>query len=101
MCDNLGAHSVAGIEDCVKAEGHCLIFRPAASPDFAWIESCFSQIKGSLRNSRYFDITPSNLESIIYEEASHICAADVQAFAAHCHYPVSGKEYKPYQTITG
>ena len=58
-------------------------------------------ISRALRNSRYFDITPPNLESIIYEEASHICAADVQAFAAHCHYPVSGKEYKPYQTITG
>ena len=49
ICDNLPAHKVSGIKECLKQAGARLLFLPPYSPDFNPIEKAFSQIKAILK----------------------------------------------------
>ncbi|KAH3758586.1 hypothetical protein Pelo_9593 [Pelomyxa schiedti] len=89
LMDNHRAHLDVSIRELVEQEGHKLVRRPVASPDMAWIETCFSQIKENLR--KYCsDVNLHNLKECIYAEAELI------SFAVHCHYLVPGFPYHPY-----
>ncbi|KAH3723302.1 hypothetical protein Pelo_17993 [Pelomyxa schiedti] len=89
LMDNHQAHLDASIFNLVEQEGHLLLRRPTSSPDFAWIEPCFSIIKEHLRAKQDM-ITDSNLQELIYAETGQITGPVVQHLAAGCHYLVPG-----------
>ncbi|KAH3762560.1 hypothetical protein Pelo_5593 [Pelomyxa schiedti] len=91
MMDNHPAHLDPSVFHLVESHGHLLLRRPATSPDFAWIESCFSYLKTRLRE-KADEITEDNLMDYIYMESNNITGA----LAAHCHYYVPGIQYTPY-----
>ncbi|KAH3761707.1 hypothetical protein Pelo_6454 [Pelomyxa schiedti] len=70
-------------------------FWPVASPDLAWIELCFAEVKRRLRESPG-QITEQNLAQHIYKAAFAIDGPLVQKFASACHYYVPGLPYTPY-----
>ena len=45
VCDNLPAHKVAGIRQCVEDAGKGLLYLPPYSPDFNPIEQVFAMVK--------------------------------------------------------
>src|SRR5258708_26419746 len=49
IIDNLPAHKVAGIRECLESAGMHLLYLPPYSPDFNPIEQVFSKIKGLIR----------------------------------------------------
>jgi len=95
MWDNLGAHKSGIVRAAVLTAGHQFLDRPAYSPDFAWVENCFSKLKGILRG-RMQHITLHTLRAEITAAVHQITSYNVQGYAAHCHYFVPGRPYKPY-----
>ncbi|GGZ18574.1 hypothetical protein GCM10011614_35720 [Novosphingobium colocasiae] len=67
VVDNLSAHKVAGIRECLENAGMHLLYLPPYSPDFNPIEQVFSKIKGLLRqmNPRSFDAICDALKVIL------------------------------------
>ncbi|ACB27138.1 putative transposase of insertion sequence [Methylobacterium radiotolerans JCM 2831] len=49
VLDNLPAHKVSGIRECIEAAGARLLYLPAYSPDFNPIERAFAKLKAILR----------------------------------------------------
>ena len=49
VCDNLPAHKVAGIRQCLEDAGMGLLYLPPYSPDFNPIEQAFAKLKALLR----------------------------------------------------
>ncbi|KAH3759098.1 hypothetical protein Pelo_9106 [Pelomyxa schiedti] len=95
LMDNHKAHLHPSIFALVAQEGHLLVPRPVASPDLAWIELCFAEVKRCLRESPG-QITEQNLAQHIYKAAFAIDGPLVQKFASACHYYVPGLPYTPY-----
>jgi len=67
VIDNLSAHKVAGIRECLESAGMHLLYLPPYSPDFNPIEQVFSKIKGLLKhmNPRSFDAICDALKAIL------------------------------------
>ncbi|NJS14103.1 MAG: IS630 family transposase [Sphingopyxis sp.] len=67
VVDNLSAHKVAGIRECLESAGMHLLYLPPYSPDFNPIEQVFSKIKGLLKqmNPRSFDAICDALKTIL------------------------------------
>jgi transposase len=67
VVDNLSAHKVAGIRECLESAGMHLLYLPPYSPDFNPIEQVFSKIKGLLKqmNPRSFDAICDALKAIL------------------------------------
>lgn len=53
MCDNLSSHHQQQAEQLIESFGYLLLYRPTYSPHFAFVESCFVFIKGTLRKHMY------------------------------------------------
>lgn len=51
VCDNLPAHKVAGIRQCLEEAGMGLLYLPPYSPDFNPIEQVFAKLKALLRRA--------------------------------------------------
>ncbi|GJE28784.1 IS630 family transposase ISMdi1 [Methylobacterium organophilum] len=49
VLDNLPAHKVSGIRECIEAAGARLLYLPAYYPDFNPIERAFAKLKAILR----------------------------------------------------
>jgi len=67
VIDNLPAHKVAGIQQCLEDAGMHLLYLPPYSPDFNPIEQVFAKIKGWLRRlaPRTFDAICDALKIIL------------------------------------
>lgn len=50
--DNLAAHKVAGIAECIHAHGARVAYLPPSSPDFNPIEQAWSKLKTALRQRK-------------------------------------------------
>jgi putative transposase len=51
VCDNLPAHKVAQVRQCLESAGMGLLYLPAYSPDFNPIEQVFAKVKKLLREA--------------------------------------------------
>jgi len=51
VCDNLPAHKVAHVRQCLEDAGMGLLYLPPYSPDFNPIENAFSKLKAALRKA--------------------------------------------------
>jgi len=67
VCDNLSAHKVAGIRQCLEDAGMGLLYLPAYSPDFNPIEQVFAKVKAFLRRAapRSFEGVCEALKTIL------------------------------------
>ena len=67
VIDNLPAHKVPGIRQCLEKAGMQLLYLPPYSPDFNPIEQVFSKVKALLRpmNPRSFDAICDGLKTIL------------------------------------
>lgn len=67
VLDNLAAHKVMGVRQCLEAAGMELLYLPPYSPDLNPIELAFAKIKRALRHSapRSFDAICDALGSIL------------------------------------
>ncbi|GAM02077.1 transposase [Sphingomonas parapaucimobilis] len=67
VCDNLAAHEVDGVRQCLEKAGMGLLYLPPYSPDFNPIEQAFAKIKTLLRRAapRSFDATLDALKHIL------------------------------------
>lgn len=67
--------------------------------DCIWnfIVQCFGEIKANVRSRSAEIDSVQTLRRVLSEETRQIPPANVAAHAAHCHYPVPGLPYNPYQ----
>lgn len=67
VCDNLPAHKVLGIRQCLEDAGMGLLYLPPYSPDFNPIEQVFAKLKALLRREapRSFDAIVAALKHIL------------------------------------
>jgi putative transposase len=67
VVDNLAAHKVAGVRQCLEAAGMGLLYLPPYSPDLNPIELAFAKIKTALRRfaPRSFDAICEALRDIL------------------------------------
>ena len=80
VCDNLPAHKVAGIRECLEDAGMGLLYLPPYSPDLNPIEQAFAKIKTLLRRAapRSFDAIVAALQSILERFRPAECANYLQ-----------------------
>ena len=57
VMDNLAAHKVGGVRECIEARGAELLYLPPYSPDFNPIEPCWAQLKQRLRAAKARSLT--------------------------------------------
>lgn len=76
VADNLSAHKVAGIRQCLEDAGMGLLYLPPHSPDFNPIELVFSKLKALLRRAaaRSFDAICDALTIILEKLRPTECA---------------------------
>jgi putative transposase len=67
VCDNLPAHKVAEVRQCLEDAGMGLLYLPPYSPDFNPIEQVFAKVKALLRWAapRSFDAICDALKTIL------------------------------------
>lgn len=67
VADNLSAHKVAGVRECLESAGMALLYLPAYSPDFNPIEQVFAKLKALLRRMapRSFDAICEAIKTIL------------------------------------
>ena len=76
VADNLPAHKVAGIRQCLEEAGMHLLYLPPYSPDFNPIEQVFAKLKALLRRMapRTFDAICDAIEIILEKFKPTECA---------------------------
>lgn len=76
VLDNLAAHKVAGVRQCLEAAGMGLLYLPPYSPDLNPIELAFAKIKRALRRlaPRSFDAICHALSAILQTFSTTECA---------------------------
>ena len=76
VCDNLPAHKVAGVRECLEAAGMGLLYLPPYSPDLNPIEQVFAKLKALLRRAapRSFDAVVQALRYILERFRPAECA---------------------------
>jgi putative transposase len=76
VIDNLPAHKVAGIRQCLEGAGMQLLYLPPYSPDLNPIEQVFAKIKALLRRMapRSFDAICDALKTILEKFPPAECA---------------------------
>lgn len=67
VCDNLPAHTVPGVRQCLEDAGIGLLYLPPYSPDLNPIEQVFAKLKALLRRvaPRSFDTIVTALKHIL------------------------------------
>ena len=80
VLDNLLAHKVAGVRQCLEAAGMGVLYLPPYSPDLNPIELVFLKIKRALRRfaPRSFDAMCDALNVILETFSTKECANDLQ-----------------------
>ena len=84
IMDNLAAHKVGWIEDCIKLAGCSVLFLPPYSPDLSPIELMWSKVKQLLRSAG--QRTLGALNDAIAEALAAITPSDCAGFFRHCGY---------------
>lgn len=76
VADNLPAHKVAGVRQCLEAAGMGLLYLPPYSPDLNPIEQAFAKVKALLRRiaPRSFNAICDALKSILERFSPAECA---------------------------
>ena len=76
VCDNLPAHKITDIRQCLESAGMSLLYLPAYSPDFNPIEQVFAKLKALLRQAaaRSFDAICDALKSILERFSPDECS---------------------------
>lgn len=76
VIDNLPAHKVAGIRQCLEDAGMGLLYLPPYSPDFNPIEQVFAKLKALLRRMapRSFDAICDALKAILERFSPKECS---------------------------
>lgn len=76
VADNLAAHKVAGVRQCLEAAGMGLLYLPPYSPDLNPIELAFAKLKTALRRRapRSFDAICQALRDILATFTPAECA---------------------------
>jgi putative transposase len=76
VCDNLPAHKVAGVRDCLEQAGMGLLYLPPYSPDFNPIEQAFAKVKALLRKAapRSFDAICNAIAHILERFTRNECS---------------------------
>ena len=76
VIDNLPAHKVAGIRQCLEAAGMHLLYLPPYSPDFNPIEQVFAKLKALLRRMapRSFDAICDAIKIILEKFTPNECS---------------------------
>jgi transposase len=76
VIDNLPAHKVAGIRECLEEAGTGLLYLPPYSPDLNPIEMVFAKLKKLLRRlaPRSFDAICDALKSILMRFSETECS---------------------------
>ena len=84
VMDNLSAHKVDGVRECIEARGASVLYLPAYSPDFNPIEPCWAKVKQKLRalKARTLD----SLQQAVSEAVASITPDDASAWFSHCGY---------------
>jgi len=98
MCDDLSCHLDQNVIELCAHQGHRILQRPEASPDFSYVESAFHRMKHVL-HTRQRDIKPETFKLSIQEAIATITPEQTRHWASKCHYFVSGCEYSPYIRI--
>ena len=67
VCDNLPAHKVAGVSECLENAGMGPLYLPPYSPDFNSIEQVFAKLNALLRRAapRSFDAIVTAINHIL------------------------------------
>lgn len=86
VMDNLSAHKVDGVRECIEARGATVLYLPAYSPDFNPIEKCWGKIKQSLRSAKAR--TLERLEAAVTEALATITSQNAAAWFRHCDYGI-------------
>jgi transposase len=84
VLDNLGSHTVAGIEVAMAAAGARWCYRPPYSPDFNPIEQMFSKMKTSLRTAARRTI--EDLRPVIGELMDAFTTDECDRYIGHAGY---------------
>lgn len=76
VMDNLPAHKVAQVRQCLEDAGMGLLYLPAYSPDFNPIEQVFAKVKALLRRAapRSFDAICDALKTILTRFSPSECS---------------------------
>ena len=76
VVDNLPAHKVAGVRECLEQAGMGLLYLPPYSPDLNPIEQFFAKLKALLRRMapRSFDAICDALETILQKLSPTECS---------------------------
>lgn len=76
IIDNLPAHKVTGIRQCLEDAGMGLLYLPPYSPDFNPIEQVFAKLKALLRRMmpRSFDAICDALKTILEKFSATECS---------------------------
>jgi transposase len=81
VCDNLPAHKVAGVRQCLEGAGMGLLYLPPYSPDFNPIEQAFAKLKALLRSAAAR--TVADLHAALEHAFTHFtaqeCRSDITA----------------------
>ena len=84
VMDNLAAHKVEGVRECIEARGAELLYLPPYSPDFNPIEPCWAQLKQRLRAAKARSLAA--LEESLTDALATVTPQNVQACFRHCGY---------------
>lgn len=84
VMDNLGAHKVDGVAECIRQTGASLLYLPPYSPDFNPIEKCWAQIKQRLRALKARSL-PS-LHEALADALTALTPDNAAACFRHCGY---------------
>jgi transposase len=84
VMDNLRAHKVAGIRECITARGAQLVYLPPYSPDLSPIELCWSKLKTLLRAAEAR--TRQALDTAIQQVLAAVMPSDARSWFRHCGY---------------
>ena len=84
VMDNLGAHKVDGVAECIQRTGASLLYLPPYSPDFNPIEKCWAQLKQRLRAAKARSL-PS-LQQALADALTHLTPDHAAACFRYCGY---------------
>lgn len=84
VMDNLRAHKVEGVAECIQRAGASLLYLPPYSPDFNPIEKCWAQMKQRLRALKARSLPA--LHAALADALTTLTAENAAACFRHCGY---------------
>lgn len=84
LMDNLPAHKVSGVRECIEAVGAEVLYLPRYSPEYNPVEQLWSKLKGWMRKRAAR--RSEGLDVAITEAFEQITGEDAQGWFRHCGY---------------